>query len=156
MAGKMGSPYRKFLLPLLLLLLICTGCTGREPGPTIEEPGKMPQLPFACREGEVAVLYRVSTETVRDPEDGTPCWRPGLLFPSWKTWRIQRVLPPLTATTKTLRKNTWPMRWGRGQIAQTEWDAAREDGFPFIPITTIRRRRSTQRQQPPFRPPDRL
>lgn len=133
MAGKMGSPYRKFLLPLLLLLLICTGCTGREPGPTIEEPGENAATsPLPAGEGEVAVLYRVSTETVRDPEDGTPLLEARVIVPQLENLENTEGIAAINSYYEDFAEKYLAYAVGEGgQIAQTEWDAAREDGFPF-------------------------
>ncbi|MFY9370528.1 MAG: DUF3298 and DUF4163 domain-containing protein, partial [bacterium] len=133
MAGKMGSPYRKFLLPLLLLLLICTGCTGREPGPTIEEPGENAATsPLPAGEGEVAVLYRVSTETVRDPEDGTPLLEARVIVPQLENLENTEGIAAINSYYEDFAEKYLAYAVGEGgQIAQTEWDAVREDGFPF-------------------------
>jgi len=79
MAGRMGSFSKRILAVLLLVLLLCAGCTGKEAGQAGEEagegaPGAGEQAgeasPETAGEGEAAVLYRVYSDTVRDPEDG--------------------------------------------------------------------------------------
>jgi hypothetical protein len=141
MSGRMGSPYKKFLAGLMLLLVLCAGCSGEKAGHMVdgsgenalgegEKAGETPPLPAG--EGEVLVLYRVYSETVRDPEDGTLLLEAKITVPQLENPENMEGIAAINRYYEEFAKEFMAYAVGKGRLgAQEERDSAREAGFDF-------------------------